>query len=74
MANAFDAEALPRHIRLERSGRMHGGPPLAVFICSVCGGEEETPDDAGALRAVAGPFVRAHMDCTPASLDREELG
>ncbi len=72
MAAAFDESALPRHIRVERSGRMHGGPPLAAFICAVCGGEEEAPDQPETLRAVAGGFVRAHMDCTPVAVDDTE--
>lgn len=71
MTTGFNPLSLPRHIHVERSGRSRDGTPLAALVCSVCAGEEETPDTPEALRALAGRFVRAHMECTPAGIEQE---
>ena len=60
---------LPAHIHVERSGRGRDGTPMATLVCTVCGGEDETPDTPAALHATAGRFVLAHMDCTPVAID-----
>ena len=69
MTASFNALNLPRHIHVERAGRGDRGTPLAALVCSVCSGEEETPDTPEALKELAGRFVRRHMDCTPADID-----
>ena len=69
MTSRFNPMNLPRHIHVERSGRSRDGTPMAALVCSVCAGEEETPDNDEALRALAGRFVRSHMECTPVNVD-----
>jgi hypothetical protein len=71
MTTDFNPLNLPRHIRMERSGRTREGMPLVALVCTVCSEEEETPDSPVALRALAGRFVRSHMDCTPVGIDEE---
>ncbi len=71
MTTRFNPANLPRHIHVERSGRGDGGTPLAALVCSVCGGEEQTPDTPEALRSLAGRFVAGHMECTPVGVDDE---
>ena len=69
MTTNFNPLNLPRHIHVERGGRGSGGRPMVALVCSVCAGEEETPDTPEALRALAGRFVRSHMECTPTGID-----
>ena len=71
MTAGFNPLNLPTHIHVDRSGRERDGTPMATMVCGVCGAEEETPDTPAAMRALAGRFVRSHMDCTPVGVDQE---